>query len=158
MNAKIIIAAFALLLCSLAYSYNEGDLLRDTLAPYGIDVKDVGVTDEGAFLKYEQKPTSSPMAVHASNVIAMAALADEFPNESMVFVFTLAGGKPIMVSTAKTSDVLAYSSGEMTPEEFSDKVYAKLLVEERSSACCIPAAILLLVPGALALAKFSKKQ
>ncbi|MFH1285153.1 MAG: hypothetical protein ABIH99_01080 [Candidatus Micrarchaeota archaeon] len=168
MSGKIFIGLFAIMLFALmpiVYAYDTEDLIRETLAPAGVDVIGIGVTNEGAFVKYEQRATSSPANVHASQIMALSVLADEFPETDYVFAFMYVGEKPITVAYAETSDVLAFNSGSMSASEFSTKVYVNVLApeseenEEKQEQFCCPGMILItaLLGVTIARASFNRR-
>lgn len=121
------------------------DIIQQTLADTGIQVLEVGTTEEGAVIVYDLGTTMSQGNILTASTLCLVMLADEYPESEMVFAIARVGGKDIFVSYAKTDDVLAYTNGEMAPEVFAEKIYGKILITENGGAsCCGTAAILLL--------------
>ncbi len=122
------------------------DVIQQTLADTGIQVIEVGTTEDGAVIVYDLGATMSPGKILTDSTLCLVLLADEYPESEMVFAFANVGGRDIFVSYAKTEDVLAYRDGEMAPEVFAEKIYGNVLITEniQNGSCCGTAAILLL--------------
>jgi hypothetical protein len=154
LSVPVLVLLLATLISAQGAPAGRLQLLNETLSPYGVGVLDAGYTSDGvAFIKYEQRPTSSPANVHASQIMALSVIADEYPNSTVSMSIAFAGGKPIQVVYAKTSDMNAFSSGNMSAAEFSGKVYTKILVPSPASAskpgtCSSAFVLLALLSGA----------
>ncbi len=122
------------------------DILQQTLSETGIEIIEVGITDDGAVIVYDLGSTMSPGKILTDSTLCLVLLADEYPESEMVFAFARLGGKDIFVTYAETKDVLAYRDGEITSEIFAEKIYGNVLITEgiQEESCCGTAAILLL--------------
>ncbi|MEM3422477.1 MAG: hypothetical protein QXF35_02080 [Candidatus Bilamarchaeaceae archaeon] len=144
MRKEVMFILAVIVFCSLSYAeYTSKDVIRETLKHYGLEVTDVGLTPEGAVIEYEQKPTTSPARILSDNTLAMVAIADEYPQTDMVFVITRIGGHPVLLTYAKTTDVLGYANGTLSGKDFATRIYGKILVPQKSSDCCGSALILI---------------
>lgn len=133
MKFTALLVAFALFSVVFATEYTTKDLMHDTLAQADIEMKDFGFVSGNAFIKYEQKSTNQSAEIHAASIMALAVLADSYPEANYVFAYTLIGGKPVLVTFAKAADVNAFSNEIMSAKEFSTRVGSRVLAMETAA-------------------------
>jgi len=117
------------------------DVIQYTLQDTGIQVVEVGTTEEGAVIVYDLGSTMSQGNILTASTLCLVLLADEYPDSKMVFAIARVGGYDVFVNYAETQNILEYRDGKTQPEMFG-----KMLITEGvgGGSCCGTAAILLL--------------
>lgn len=139
---------YILLFIGLIFStqITSKEIIQQTLADTGIQVIEVGTTEDGAVIVYDLGTTMSQGNILTASTVCLVLLADEYPESEMVFAIARVGEMDVFVTYAETKDVLAYRDEQLAPELFAEKIYGKILITEGvgSESCCGTAAILLL--------------
>lgn len=113
------------------------DVIQYSLQGTGIKVIEVGTTEEGAVIIYDLGSTMSQGKILTASTLCLILIADEYPESEMVFAIARVGEYDVFVSYAETKDALAFRDNQMTPEEFAEKIYGKVLVSENvNGGCC----------------------
>ena len=117
------------------------EVIQYTLQDTGIQVVDVGTTEEGAVIIYDLGSTMSQGNILTASTLCLVLLADEYPESEMVFAIARVGGYDVFVTYAETQNILAYRDGNASPN-----IFGKMLITEGvgGGSCCGTAAILLL--------------
>ncbi|MDG5778827.1 hypothetical protein VB773_17960 [Haloarculaceae archaeon H-GB2-1] len=101
--------------------------IYETLVWGGLDDASVEVTDEYAYVRYEQPEVASDLDGAAAIMYVFGAVAENAPETETVVIHVYVDGDPAFEMRAATDDVEALLAYELTMDEFRQRATVRAL-------------------------------